>query len=449
MFSYFVDKYLNPDWGAIVTAILSAISLYFLCFKPVKKKDIPKEIFRFLLYWVVWVLLSALFYAAFPESNIGFAVLPLVFSIFYVIIDKRISLWERIVRTSVFITISIYSSAISLPINFIDSDVSPDSFPFLSLLFRTFLFGGTIYLLQRFSLERFRFSVYFFTLIEAVCVIGYAMNLVSIFIGIDSQFQTPFSSNFFTSISLTAIELLVYIMFYMLNDEADKKEKHSLEEMRMKNELKMMSMYEIGYNKVRAVRHEIYDQYSYVNVMLKNKQYKEAGDYFDQLHVYVTDMQNIYTDNHIANIALNLAFEQAEEAGIKTDFKVAIPKALSLPDTEFVSLLNNLISNAIEACNRIKDNTEKFLKVSLSYENGHLLIYVINSCDSKKVRSVDGLPKTTKKNKSMHGIGLNVVQQIVENHSGYFDWKVENSVFTARALVRCDIVDQKEEKKDE
>ena len=302
-----------------------------------------------------------------------------------------------------------------------------------------------IFVLWRFALTK-RTSVWPIALIEAVCVIGYALNLVSIVIGIGGEFQSPFSSNFFNSISLTVIELLAYFMFYKLGKESEKKEQLLAEEQRMKNELKMMSMYEIGYNQVRSVRHEIYNQYSYVNIMLKNKQYKEAEEYFDQLRVFVGSMgKTVYTENRIINIALNLAVEQAEDRGIKIDVNAAVPKYLDLQDSDLAGVLNNLANNGIEACERLPE-VEKRLKITVSYDNGFLLVRSVNPVGAD-VREGKNMPiATTKTDDAAHGYGLKIINKIAEKNDGCFDYEVSNGKFVAKVLMRCNATDSKEEK---
>lgn len=446
MLAYFAEKYIDPDWSVILTTLLSVFGMYFLCFDfSAKKRSVLKEILRFAWQWAAWALLSALFYWAFPESNSGFAFVPLAYAVIYVVADRRLSLWERIVRTSVFVTIVIYSSAITLPIAMAEGTGAEGRVPVFSLLFKAVLYAGTIFFLQWFSLGRFRFSVYFFALVEGVCVIGYALNLVSIVLGIDDAFRSPFSANFFNSIGLTVTELLVYLMFYKLSDESDKKKKLLLEEQRMKNELKMMSMYEIGYNQVRAVRHEIYNQYSYVNIMLKNGQYEEAEKYFDRLRVFVGSMgKTVYTENRIVNIALNLAVEQAEERGIAADVKAAVPAELGISDTALASVMNNLTSNAIEACERM-DGGEKYLRITVSCDRGYLLIREENPvpAGTKEGKNIP-LP-TSKANKARHGCGLSIINKIAERNGGCFDYEVKEGRFTAKVSMKCDNDKEKEE----
>ena len=444
MFSYFIDKYIGMEWGDILTALISVIAMYLVCLDiRDKSRRVWIEILRFLMYYVIWFILSSAFYWAFPSSDIGFALVPLLFVAIYIAIDRRLVLWNRLVRMSIFVTIYVYGMAISLPINiYIDIKLG---IPLFNLLFKSALYALVIFVLWRFALTK-RTSVWPIALIEAVCVIGYALNLVSIVIGIGGEFQSPFSSNFFNSISLTVIELLAYFMFYKLGKESEKKEQLLAEEQRMKNELKMMSMYEIGYNQVRSVRHEIYNQYSYVNIMLKNKQYKEAEEYFDQLRVFVGSMgKTVYTENRIINIALNLAVEQAEDRGIKIDVNAAVPKYLDLQDSDLAGVLNNLANNGIEACERLPE-VEKKLKITVSYDNGFLLVRSVNPVGAD-VREGKNMPiATTKTDDAAHGYGLKIINKIAEKNDGCFDYEVSNGKFVAKVLMRCNATDSKEEK---
>ena len=47
----------------------------------------------------------------------------------------------------------------------------------------------------------------------------------------------------------------------------------------------------------------------------------------------------------------------------------------------------------------------------------------------------NGLPLTTKQDKSMHGIGLKSIRKLVEDQNGYFNIKTENYIFSLEILL--------------
>ena len=54
----------------------------------------------------------------------------------------------------------------------------------------------------------------------------------------------------------------------------------------------------------------------------------------------------------------------------------------------------------------------------------------ISNSISKQTEGIKGdLPKTTKKDKKNHGIGLRNVKETVEKNHGTFQWGVEDSCF--------------------
>ena len=75
--------------------------------------------------------------------------------------------------------------------------------------------------------------------------------------------------------------------------------------------------------------------------------------------------------------------------------------------------MGNLIDNALEAC---ENQNQKYIDLTIKEINHLLIIKVINSYK-------DMLPKkfiTTKKDKSLHGIGLENVKNLVKKYNGSY-----------------------------
>lgn len=447
MGAYFVDKYIGMEWGELLNTVIIVTGFYFLYFDHhLKARRIPYEILRFLLYYAIYFLLQSLYYWLLPESNNGFAIVPVAFAVVCVMIDRRIVLWQRIVRMSIFVTVIIYSQAITLPIVLLEVNIPViGECMLISATVKLLLYAGTILVLHIFSIENFSFSVYFFTLIEAICAIGYALNLAGIYLWLENEFVDPFSSNFFMSISLTVIEISAYLMFYKLNEEFSKKEQLFIENQRIENELKMLSRYEIGYNRVRSVKHDICNQFAYLGVMLRNGQYDAALEYFEQLQIFVGSMsKGIYTENRIINIALDLAVEQAEAENIKVNISVAVPKKLEISDTQLASVIGNLTSNSLEACRALGEGTEKFINIRISWENGYLLLSTVNPVDKSRLIIKNGNLMTNKTDKKEHGCGIEIIRKIAEESGGCFDYEISDGKFITKVMIRTDIAGQGE-----
>lgn len=98
-------------------------------------------------------------------------------------------------------------------------------------------------------------------------------------------------------------------------------------------------------------------------------------------------------------------------------------------EMDFCLLLGNLLKNAVEACNRLKEG-EKFIHCEIKRHNHYLQVFVENSADGK---SID---KTSKHNEYKHGYGLQIIQEIVNKYNGNYSVEYKNRKYQSTILIQ-------------
>ena len=108
-------------------------------------------------------------------------------------------------------------------------------------------------------------------------------------------------------------------------------------------------------------------------------------------------------------------------------------KAISfLADTDLFSLFHNAIDNAIEYEETLpKEN--RFISVVVKRNGGMCLIRIENRFEGELVLS-NGLPTTTKEDKTIHGYGTKSIARVVEKYGGSLSITNESGVFTLVAV---------------
>lgn len=136
---------------------------------------------------------------------------------------------------------------------------------------------------------------------------------------------------------------------------------------------------------------------------------KQIGINIDKLGSYVN------TGNRFTDILFNGRKSMAEAKEIKTDFLIEKINWSSFTEFELNTLLGNLLNNAIEACERMIDG-EKYIELCVFKSNKNIIINIKNSCNPACL-NMEG--KRYLSSKSEHeGLGLQNVQDVVENHQG-------------------------------
>ncbi len=97
---------------------------------------------------------------------------------------------------------------------------------------------------------------------------------------------------------------------------------------------------------------------------------------------------------------------------------------------DMTSLFGNLLSNAIEYEETVKDEAKRFILLKISKKANIILVHMENFCDEKLVFK-DGLPVSTKGDERFHGFGLKSVSYITKKYDGNIRIHQENGLYCA------------------
>lgn len=162
---------------------------------------------------------------------------------------------------------------------------------------------------------------------------------------------------------------------------------------------------------------------------------QEAQELYQTLTIY--DMA-VKSGNEALDIVLAEKSLLCEQQHIRLEC-IADGEHLSfMSASDVYSLIGNAIDNAIESVMKVQEYEERFISISIK-DSRNLLVIRIENPFCGELEFQDGLPVTTKADKSFHGFGMKSIQKVVEKYNGFFsiDPKdhlfVLNIVFTPRA----------------
>lgn len=191
------------------------------------------------------------------------------------------------------------------------------------------------------------------------------------------------------------------------------------------------------YSRIRRIRHETRGHLNNIKGMLHNGEYAYAEDYIFRMDESMGGFElTLRTGNPVTDVIVNDKRQQCEDQGIpfRTDFHY--PDSGSFDAFDVGIVLQNLLQNALEACEKISEG-ERFISLAGRRKGRFLLIEVKNSFAGDLVFGADGLPVTDKKTDvSMHGIGLSSVRRIAEKYMGEMEVCPENQIFRVTVMVQ-------------
>ena len=97
--------------------------------------------------------------------------------------------------------------------------------------------------------------------------------------------------------------------------------------------------------------------------------------------------------------------------------------------SDVYSLFGNAVDNAAECLSDIDDQSKKIIEISVRRINGMAYVRVENYLPALP-KFIDGLPVTTKPDKSNHGFGLKSMRMIAEKYRGSMAVDTDNDLFT-------------------
>ena len=218
------------------------------------------------------------------------------------------------------------------------------------------------------------------------------------------------------------------------------RQKHFVEEQQVKAMKKRLEEAENFYGSIRKVRHEMKNHMANIKGLAGAGEYGEIEDYVRRMDETMQKLEYKYvTGNAVTDVIINDKCRRAEKAGIR--FDADFRYGGEIPVFDLGIILNNLLDNAIEACEKLKTGTG-FIRLSLKQKKQFLILYVENSFDGAvPIRKGSSLPATTKQSIlpgiiTEHGIGLENVREIAERYFGGVNIKVKGDVFHVTVMLQ-------------
>ena len=211
------------------------------------------------------------------------------------------------------------------------------------------------------------------------------------------------------------------------------------ERQRLHSERELAQMTQDNLEDLRSIRHDLKNQYSYMQILLTQRRYDELDQYFRQTSEDLLPQLGHLIDcgNRAVNTILNMELAKARKAGVDIDHQLVVPPVLPFGEDDLCSVLFNLLDNAIEECARLHraGQTDVSLRLEIYPQRSYLFLLCRNSTDrTELVRSGLGL-RTTKGDDRLHGHGTRIITRIAEKYNGCSEFSLSNGMFVAKVLL--------------
>lgn len=235
----------------------------------------------------------------------------------------------------------------------------------------------------------------------------------------------------FTLLSFAVILVTTYVFrqWKSQQEEDRQREIFSAQMADLKNHINEVEQL---YRDMRSLRHDMGNHLMTLKQLYDMGEYDEAQQYTDRLNKEITKASHdINSGNPVTDIILSGKKMEMEEKGIAFFCDFHYPVTESIDSFDVSIILNNALSNAIEAIERenLKENEAHVSLISTRRKN----MYIIEIANSYRGRldtdPKSGLPRTCKPGEG-HGFGLANIRHVARKYLG--DIEIGKEVYDGR-----------------
>ena len=248
--------------------------------------------------------------------------------------------------------------------------------------------------------------------------------------------QTVEQANLLAVIAFGMVGMNI-VVFYLINDIVEREMKlheNKVFQIQAKNQLEMYKSISENFDNQKRKTHEYKNQISCIESLLEKKQYSKLEEYVKKIYGSMNNEPDaINTNNVIVNAILNTKYHEAEEKGIVFVFRVNDLSELKMKDEDVVTILSNLLNNAIEACELCENN--KVIKFKFIQEDDMIIIAVKNTFNYDVIYENGEIKSTKTSSVDEHGVGIKNIIKTIEKYAGSYVIEDKNKEFFFSIII--------------
>lgn len=237
-----------------------------------------------------------------------------------------------------------------------------------------------------------------------------------------------------------AIVLIVLnmVVFHLINEilensqrirEADVLKQQSIGQLELYNSLRK------NYDIQRKRTHEYKNQIMCIDSLLKKKNYNKLEEYINSIFDKLDgQLDMVDTNNEVVNAVINAKYYEALQNDVLFILKINDLSHIKVSDEDIVTILSNLLDNAIEAAGQCEID-KRTVGIKLLYEDDVLSIAVSNSYKTEPEIMEDGYMRTIKDDKEQHGLGIRNVVATLEKYNAEYIIDYKNGEFVFSIII--------------
>jgi two-component system sensor histidine kinase AgrC len=234
------------------------------------------------------------------------------------------------------------------------------------------------------------------------------------------------------AIGLIVLNLVVFHLISEILEHSRKMKEAQILRQQSIGQVELYNSMRENYNIQRQRTHEYKNQIVCMDMLMKKKDYSKLEDYIGNISDKLdAQLDMVDTNNDVVNAILNAKYYEAIKNDVLFVLKINDLSDIKVSDEDIVTILSNLLDNAIEAAKQCNVG-KRTVKIKLLSEDDVLTIAVSNTYKTEPMLTEDGYIRTTKNNKEEHGWGIRNIVATLEKYDAEYiiDYKNGEFVFS-------------------
>ena len=188
------------------------------------------------------------------------------------------------------------------------------------------------------------------------------------------------------------------------------------------------------YRQMRGWRHDYHNHIQTMKAFLvSGNNEAEHLEYLGKLDNDLTSVDTVIkTGNVMVDAILNSKLSLATSKKIKITTKVALPQKFKIVEIDLCVIIGNMLDNAIEACMKLSEENDRFIRVFIGTHKSMMYVSVFNAVGGDIKKS--GRSYVSTKESPFHGFGLMRIDRIAVKYGGYVNRQNEKGVFATELM---------------
>lgn len=234
-------------------------------------------------------------------------------------------------------------------------------------------------------------------------------------------FETELSNEMNIISSIVFVFLLISNIIVFFIYEYSIKNSEKLFELQSENQKKEIDkqyfdVLERNNKDLKIFTHDIKNHLEQISNLTNDERISE---YISKLYKTVNQYSSIaISGNRTLDIIISKYNTICSNKNIGVTFNVKTANLIDIDNADLSTILNNALDNAVESA---EQSSVKRISVDIYTKELFEIIKIQNSCDKAPATSNKKL-LTSKKEKEMHGFGIESIMRTIKHYDGMFDW---------------------------